>query len=124
MLARAIRDGLLALGAIMLPLLLIGVAVCSMAAWQPGTTPEATLELLFAAFVFGCWALWSYLVGPVRMRSWVFGTASLLNAAEAANVFFSGKPHRIELSAVFLVCSLWQFFVFRRRWTYKSDDAV
>ena len=123
MMARIIRDGLLALGAIAMPLLLIVVGVFSMAAWYPGTEPAATLGLLVAAFIVACWALWSYLFGPERVRSWVFGVASLLNAVEAANIVFARKPHGLEIGAVFLVCSLWQFFVFRRRWTYKSDGA-
>lgn len=117
MLRRVLLDGLLSLGAIMMPLLLIATAVCSMAAWHPGTEPAATLELLFAAGVFACWALWSYLSGPVRIRLWTFGAASVLNALMGANILMNRKPHSIEIGAVFLVCSLWQFFVFRRRWT-------
>lgn len=110
-------DGLRGLGVVGLPFLLIGAGVCSMAAWQPGTEPAATLELLFAALVFGVWALWSFLTGPERFRSGVFGVASVMSAVQAANVLMNGRPHHIEIGAVFLACSLWQFFIFHRRAT-------
>jgi hypothetical protein len=121
--SRIIRDGLLALGVIMLPLVVIGTVVCAMAAFQSGMEPAATLELLFASFVFGSWGLWAFLSGPVRMRLWAFGAASLLNLLEGVNVILGARPHSEVVGAVFLACSFWQFYIWRRRWTYKSDTA-
>lgn len=120
-LGEALRDGLLGFSVICGPAVWLMAIACSYTAWQSGVSLQGTLELLAASFVFGCWALWGLISGPWRVRNWAFLLASILNVATGAWMLRSGEKHSIPVGFLFLAYSLWQFFVFRRRWTFKAE---
>jgi len=115
-LGEAVHDGLIAFSVICGPVVWLMAIACAYTAWQPGVSPEATLQFLLASFIFGCWGLWGLTSGPWRVRNWAFGGASLLNLVTGAWMLRSGEQHSMPIGFLFLGYSLWQFFVFRRRW--------
>jgi len=109
---------LLGIGTICGPGLWLGAIACSYTAWQPGLQDAARVELLYAAFVFACWALWGLTTGLRTLPRVFLGLASILNMLTGFFVFVSDRPYGKPIGVLFLAYSLVQLIACRRPYVH------
>jgi len=105
---------LLGIGTICGPGLWLGAIACGYTAWLPGLQDAARLELLWATFVFACWALWGLTTGLQTLPRVFLAAGSILNMLTGFFVFVSGEPHCKPIGLLFLGYSLAMLIAARR----------
>jgi len=109
---------LLSLGTLCGPGLWLMAIACSYTAWLPGLEDATRLALLYASFVFGCWALWGLVSGLARLSRTFLALGSIVNLGTGFFIFVSEQPHAKAIGVLFLGYSLIQLIAARRPYVH------